>query len=161
MPSLLQLASQIPTPRLSSVPSDSIQANRERLAVVVKQGLDAYETYQAAKPFLLWGGLLGAAISGFALAKRRHTPEAYPLYIGTFVASLAAVWAGFPSSTAPTPPGQPKVAGTGLVAALDAKRAAYAAADPRWADRTFSRLAAMPDVAAQLDKAPMVKALFT
>ena len=127
---------------------------------MIKQGLDAYEAYRAAQPILLWGGLIGAVASGFALYKRRKTPEAYPLYIGTLSASIVAFLVGLPGSGAKAPDGT-KTPGGGIVAALDARRAAFSAKDPKWADKTFARLAAQPDVAAQLNAAPMIKAMLS
>jgi hypothetical protein len=141
--------------RLSSVRSsvgDALTVNRERAAVVAKQAFDAYDTWQAARPVLAIAGAAGAAASIYALVKRRKVPEAKPLYALTLALSLGALWAsspldlmGFTSApAAPQGPAQAGSTGGGLLAWVDGKRAAYAAEDPAWADKTLNRVRALP-----------------
>jgi hypothetical protein len=94
------------------------------------------------------------------LWKRRRTPEAYALYITTFILGAAAAWFARPFASAPTSPGATSTpGGPTILDRLDAKRREYAAEDPRWADRTWARVAAMPGVREQLDRQPLLKAL--
>lgn len=131
----------------------------ERGAVFLKLGLDGYERWQAAKPVLFWGGLAGAALSAAALYKRRRTAEAYPLYLTTLAVSLAAAWVARPRAAAPAPtPGQPP-AGPGLLGWIDAKRAQFAAQDPRWVATTLDRARKNPDLAPVIQATPILKLL--
>ncbi len=157
MPSLLdRLQSlQSKTAQLSSLRAsvgDALTVNRERAAVVAKQAFDAYDTWQATRPVLAIAGTLGAAASIYALVKRRKVAEAKPLYALTLALSLGALWASSPLDlmgfkSAPAAPQGPAQAGSatgGLLTWVDGKRAAYAAADPAWADKTMNRVRALP-----------------
>lgn len=129
----------------------------ERVAVLLKIGLDGYDSWQRAKPVLFWGGMVGAAVSAAALYKRRRTPEAYPLYVATLVASLAAVWVGRPGArTAAPAPGQPAPAGPGLLGWVDAKRAEFAARDPQWVRTTIDRARRNPEVRPLIEATPIL-----
>ncbi len=130
---------------------DALTVNRERAAVVAKQAFDAYDTWQAARPVLAIVGAAGAAASIYALVKRRKVAEAKPLYALTLALSLGALWASSPLDlmgfkSAPAAPQGPAQAGStgGLLTWVDGKRAAYAAADPAWADKTMNRVRALP-----------------
>jgi hypothetical protein len=50
-------------------------------------------------------------------------------------------------------------AGAGIIAAIDAKRAAYTAEDPTWADTTMARVAALPGVREEVAAAPVLRAV--
>jgi hypothetical protein len=153
MPSPLSLLN-----KLSSAQSDAADT-RERLAVVLRQGFGAYDAYVAAQPWIFGAGLLAMGVSGVMLWKRRRTPEAYALYVTTFIIGAAAAWFARPFTSAPASPGAPTPGGPTIIDRLDAKRREYAAEDPRWADRTWARVASMPGVREQLDRQPLLKAL--
>lgn len=144
--------------RVSSAQSD-VGDTRERLAVVLKQGFGAYDAYVAAQPWIFGAGLLAMGVSGVMLWKRRRTPEAYALYLTTFVVGAAAAWFARPFDSAAAAPGAKQAGGPTILDRLDAKRREYAAEDPRWADRTWARVASMPGVREQLDRQPLLKAL--
>lgn len=149
---LNQLKTVLPSSSLGSA-----GAQGERVAVLLKMGLDGYDRWQAAKPLLFWGGLIGATVSAAALYKRRRTPEAYPLYLATLAASLAAAWVGRPGARPPPPaPGQPAPAGPGLLGWVDAKRAEFAAEDPQWVRTTLDRARRNPEVRPLLDATPIL-----
>jgi hypothetical protein len=144
---------------VSSAQSDA-NDTRERLAVVLKQGFGAYDAYVAAQPWIFGAGLLAMGVSGVMLWKRRRTPEAYALYLTTFIAGAAAAWFARPfGGGAATPATPAQAGGPTIIERLDAKRREYAAEDPRWADRTWARVAAMPGVREQLDRQPLLRAL--
>jgi LPXTG-motif cell wall-anchored protein len=153
MPSPLSILS-----RVSSAQSD-VSDTRERLAVVLKQGLSAYDAYVAAQPWIFGAGILAMGVSGVLLWKRRRNPEAYALYITTFVLGAAAAWFAKPWDSAAAPATAKQAGGPTIIDRLDAKRREYAAEDPRWADKTWSRVAAMPGVGDQINKQPLLKAL--
>ena len=140
--------------------------NRNRAAAVLAKGLDAYDAYQTAKPFLFWGSLLGAALSGWAFEMRGRRPknkEAMVLYGSTF--ALCAVTAivtrpklpEFPADTSPSDAAAinsgvatPQVKKDGaLIGWVDNAVAAQQANDPNFADAVFSRLVAMPGISTQ------------
>jgi hypothetical protein len=128
-------------------------ANRERAAVLLREGLGYYEIWTTIKPALFVGGLAGMAVSGAALYRRRSaSKEAMVLYGVSFLLSAGVAWASRPGAAAAT--GQ-----TGVVAELDQKRAELTAQDPNWADETYQELYQQPGIQPELDANPMVKAL--
>lgn len=174
MPSLLNKAVANVSNRISNMSSIPIPAdvlknylnkqpayvdNRERAAVVLDQGFKTYDAYIRAKPFLFFGSLITAGVSGFALYKRhKRGAEAVTLHTGTLIASLVVAFITRPGTTPKAPPGTTDTAGWDVVATLDKKRIAARAKDPQFADHVFARLAAMPGVKEQLAQAPLVKA---
>lgn len=143
----------------SALPSSSLGsagAQGERVVVLLKLGLDGYDQWQQAKPILFWGGLVGAAASAAALYKRRRTAEAYPLYLTTLAASLAAAWIARPGARpAPAAPGRPAPS-PGLLGWVDAKRAEFAAQDPQWVRTTLDRARRNPEVRPLLESTPIL-----
>lgn len=135
--------------------------NRERAAVVLDQGFQVYDAWVKAKPAIFIGGLIGMALSGTALYKRRKTgPEAWAVYLTTFVVSATGAWVARPGSSPPPPPGTlPSEMGDyGVLTAIDKKRTELKASNPYFADQVFNRLANVPGVREQLNASPLVKA---
>jgi hypothetical protein len=65
--------------------------NRDRVAALAQDGLNALDTYQSLRPYLFWGSLLGAVLSGFAAWKRRGARwETWALY-GASCATFSTV----------------------------------------------------------------------
>jgi len=130
--------------------------NRERAAVVIGQGLAIYDTWVSLKPALFIAGLVGMAVSGTALYKRRSKgSEAWALYGASFLASAATAWATRPGPSAPAGADSHQF---DVVAAIDAKRASMHAQNPNFADDVFERVYEMPGVHQELDANPLVKA---
>ncbi len=135
--------------------------NRERAAVVLDQGFQVYDAWVKAKPAIFIGGLVGMALSGAALAKRRGSgPEAWAVYLATFTLSAAGAWVARPGGTPPAPPGTMpgEMSDYGVVAAIDKKRVQLKQTNPYFADEVFNRLANAPGVREQLNANPLVKA---
>lgn len=132
------------------------KVNRERAAVIIREGLGIYDAWATAKPIIFIGGLVGMALSGAAIYRRRQSAkEAMVLYSGTFLVSALAAWVARPiSPPANAPPGY-----GGAIAAIDEKRAALTAEDPNWADETYQELAEMPGIEQDLDANPLLKAV--
>ena len=132
------------------------RTNRERAAVIIREGLGIYDLWATAKPIMFVGGLVGMAVSGAAIYRRRSSAkEAMVLYSVTFLVSALSAWVARPvSAPANAPPGY-----GGAIAAIDEKRAELTADDPNWADETFNELAAMPGVEQDLDANPLLKAV--
>lgn len=132
------------------------RTNRERAAVIIREGLGLYDMWASAKPILFVGGLAGMAVSGAAIYRRRGSAkEAAVLYSATFLISAAVAWITRPVSTpVNAPPGY-----GGAIAAIDEKRAELTADDPNWADKTYQELAAMPGIEQDLDANPLLKAV--
>ena len=128
-------------------------SNRERAAVLIKEGLGYYEIWTTIKPALFVGGLVGIAVSGAALYRRRKSAkEAMVLYTVSFLVSAGVAWVSKPGAAAAT--GQ-----TGVVAERDEKRAALTASDPNWADETYQELYQLPGIEQELDANPVIKAV--
>jgi hypothetical protein len=128
-------------------------SNRERAAVLIKEGLGYYEIWTTAKPILFVGGLVGMAVSGAALYRRRKSAkEAMVLYAVSFLISAGVAWVSKPGAAAAT--GQ-----TGVVAELDEKRAELSKEDPGWADAVYQDLYQQPGIQPELDANPLVKAI--
>jgi hypothetical protein len=147
--------------QLSQIPA--YRENRERAAVVLGQGLDAYELYARARPWVFGASVAGAITCGYMLWRRRKLGvEAKVLYGGGFAVCLASAWLTRPVAAPPaaaaaaTPEDR---AGAGVVAAIDAKRAEYARKDPSWADKVMTRVAALPGVREQVAAAPALRAV--
>lgn len=154
MPSLQQALQAIPG-RLSSVLPD-VAVDRERVAAVAQTGFDAFDTWSAARPYLIVGGAVGAAVSAYMLYRRRKHAEAYPTYLTTLALSLGALWAAYPMIFAGTPPpAADAAAGGSFLGWVDDRRARYAARDPQWATKTLRRVQTLPGVA----QMPAVRAL--
>jgi hypothetical protein len=135
--------------------------NRERAAVVLDQGFQVYDAWTKAKPAIFIGGLIGMALSGVALYKRRRTgPEAWAMYAASFAASAAATWVARPGTSTPPPPGTlpGEMGAFAVVDAIDKKRAELKRSNPYFADQIFMRLADTPGVREQLNANPLVKA---
>lgn len=135
--------------------------NRERAAVVLDQGFQVYDAWVRAKPAVFIGGLIGMAVSGAALYKRRKSgPESWAVYLTTFALSAAATYVARPGTVEPPPPGtSPDEMGAyAVLSAIDKKRAQLKAVNPRFADQVFMRLAQTPGVREQLNANPLVKA---
>ncbi len=135
--------------------------NRERAAVVLDQGFQVYDAWVKAKPAVFIGGLVGMAVSGAALYKRRKTgPESWAVYLTTFALSAAAAYTARPGTTNPPPPGTAasEMSAYAVVDAIDKKRAQMRAVNPYFADQVFMRLAETPGVREQLNANPLVKA---
>ncbi len=127
--------------------------NRERAAVLLREGLGYYEIWTTIKPALFISGLVGMAVSGAAFYRRRSASnEAKVLYAASFLLSAGVAWASKPGAAAAT--GQ-----TGIVAELDQKRAALTASDPNWADETYQELYQLPGIEQELDANPVIKAV--
>lgn len=128
-------------------------ANRERAAVLLREGLGYYELWTNLKPVLFVGGLAGMAVSGAAIYRRRKaSKEAAVLYGVSFLISAGLAWVARPGAAAAT--GQ-----TGIVAEIDQKRAELSKTDPNWADETYQQLYQEPGIQPELDANPLVKAL--
>lgn len=145
--------------QLSQIPA--YRENRERAAVIFKQGLAAYEAYIRVRPYAFAASLATAAACGWGLWKRKGA-EARALYGAGLAVSLAVAWFTRPQAAAAgvkstVKSGDPAKAG--IVAAIDAKRAQYAAEDPAWADKTMTEVAALPGVAEQVAAAPALRAI--
>jgi hypothetical protein len=146
--------------QLSQIPA--YRTNRERAAVVLKQGLDAYEIYVRARPWAFAASLVSAAVCGAALWHRRRAGrEAQTLYTVGLIGSLAVAWfTRPPPETAAVKAAKPEEkAGAGIIAMIDAKRAAFTEKDPTWADQTMARVAGLPGVREQIDEAPVLRAV--
>lgn len=169
MPNLLsQLQSaQQRLPSLRSSLTDPIGVNRERAAVLARQGFAAYDAWSAIRPALAIGGAIGVAASVTMLIKRRKTPEAVALYALTLALSAGALVAskpldllgfgGKPSPTKPSAGGAVAAAPSGsFLDWLDKKRASYTAEDPQWADRTMNRVKALPAVQDVIKQQPLI-----
>lgn len=148
----------------SSAPIDLIRVNRERAAVLAKQGFAAYDTWKAMRPALAIGGAIGIVGSAVMLFKRRKTPEAVALYTLTLALSAGALYVSRPldlmgfTTPEPTPPNDP-AASNSFVQWLDQKRSDYAADDPRWVDRTMSRVRSLPAVQSAIQQQPLIAAV--
>jgi hypothetical protein len=138
------------------------EANRNRLAAVVHDGLAAYDTYQQLKPAIFAAALLGLAYTGWKFETRGRRPkntEAMWLW-GTAAAGCAATaymtnpFAAAPVVTDPTTGAQTQT--NGLVGYLDSRAATLAAEDPSFADHAFQELVAMPGIAESFQALPPV-----
>lgn len=135
--------------------------NRERAAVVLGQGFDAYDTYVAWKTPIFILALANAAFSGWMLWKRKaHGSEAVALWSANFVASAGVAYVTRPATIAKPPAGltSQETSDFNVVATIDAKRAKMRSDDPGFADKVFSRLAAMPGIREPLAANPLVRA---
>jgi hypothetical protein len=147
--------------QLSQIPA--YRSNRERAAVVLGQGLDAYEAYTRLRPWVFGASVAGAITCAYMLWwRRRHGVEAKVLYGGGFAVCAVAAWLTRPPAAAPaaaaasTPEDR---AGAGVVAAIDARRAENAKKDPQWADKVMARVAALPGVREEVAAAPVLRAV--
>ncbi len=136
--------------------------NRERAAVILDTGFRASDTYTKAKPFLFAAALVGMALSGTALYKRRERgAETITLWSAGFLASAATAWVTRPAFGAPKPPANATEAQKSnfrLLQMIDQRRAVLRAQDPQFADKVFARFEAIPSVKAGLDSSPLLKA---
>jgi hypothetical protein len=147
--------------QLSRIPA--YRSNRERAAVIFRQGLAAYDTYVKTRPWIFAASLVGAGVCSWGLWKRKGA-EAKGLYGVGLVTCLATAWLTRPPAPAPAAPAKPGVPAKpapagGIVAAIDAKRAEYTAKDPRWADKVMAGVAALPGVREEVAAAPVLKAI--
>lgn len=143
---------------LNSTPA--YKDNRERVAVVIRQGLAAYDAYAKAQPWIFGGSLVGAAVCTAGLWKRTGA-EARTLYGSGLAACLVIAWFTRPGQLPAAPPGTKpeEAASAGVVAYIDRKRADYRREDPAWADRTMARVADLPGVREQVAAAPILRAV--
>lgn len=131
--------------------------NRDRAAAVIQKGLDAYDSYQKAKPYLFWGSLAGAIASAYCFEKRGRRPdnrEAMLLYGGSF--ALCAVTAfitrpGGKSVPADATPEEIAAAegDSALIGWVDQQAEQMRQSNPNFADEVFGRLVEMPGVKTQ------------
>jgi hypothetical protein len=135
--------------------------NRERAAYVMDVALGYWDTYVAARPFMLWGGLAGAALSATMLYKRQGQ-EAKTLWTISLVVNLIVAYLGSPlfmaggKVPANVPPQDQQ--GAGVLASIDAGVAARKARDPAFADRVWARVATMPGIREQMAANPLLRA---
>ncbi len=128
------------------VQSPEYLQNRERLAAVTELGYEVMDFYDAYQPVLFILGLLGTAIGGTALAKRRTNPEAVALYGISTVVSAAVAWLTRPAFLRPAPAPVPEgaVSSPGALGEtlgwLDHRAAGLTAAKPGWEAQTLARL---------------------
>ena len=140
--------------------SPSVTLYRERAAAALHDGMAAYDTYSALRPWLFYSSILGMIASGYMLYKRRKIgSEAIALYSLTFAVSAATAWFTAPwgaaaKAQAGLPPGTPAgdAGGAGLMGYLDQRVAKLKAADPQFADKTIKRFIAMPGVKEEVGK---------
>ncbi len=136
--------------------------NRERAAVILDTGFRASDTYAKAKPFLFAAALVGMAVSGTALVKRRSRgAETITLWSASFLASAATAWVTRPAFGAAKPPANATEAQKSnfrLLQMIDQRRAVLKAQDPNFADKVFARFEAIPSIKASLDTSPLLKA---
>lgn len=146
---------------LRSTPAYEI--NRDRAAVVVHDGLAAYDTYVQLQPYLFWGSLLGLAASAWAFEKKGRRPdnrEAMLMYGGAFALCAATAWftrpRGAPVIADNAPRTAPEEAAPeqegALIGWLDNRAQELKAEDPAFADRALQRLVNMPGVRTQFQK---------
>ncbi len=140
--------------------------NRDRAAALAQKGLDAYDAYQSAKPFLFWGSIAGLLASGYMFEKRgRRTKnkEAMLLYGGVFTVCAATAWFTRPGGEtvpADAPKGTPASGDGALIGWVDGTVKKLKASDPDFADRTFGRLVNMPGINTQFKKMdPLIQAV--
>lgn len=131
--------------------------NRDRAAVIFQKGLDAYDSYQKAKPYLFWGSLAGAIVSAYFFEKRGRRPdnrEAMLLYGGSFAICAVTAFITRPGGkTVPADATPEEIAAaekdSALIGWVDQQAEQMKQRDPAFADAAFRRLVSMPGVKTQ------------
>ena len=145
----------------------SYNRSRDRAAAAVHVGLDAYDTYQKARPFLFWGSLAGLAGSSWMLYKRRRVgAEAWWTWGSAAAICGAVAWvtrpamggAASPDGSTPSPEGGSP--GGGVTGWLDRKVTQYRESEgPEFADGVVKRLLEIPGLRKDFDDVdPLVQA---
>jgi len=150
---------------LRSTPS--YVTNRDRAGAVIQTGLDAYASYQKAKPYLFWGSLVGAITSAYFFEKRGRRPdnrEAMVLYGVSFAACAATAFITRPSKAVvpvdATPEEVEAAKGdSAMIGWVDTKVDELRAQNPNFADDAINRLVRMPGIKGQFQKMdPLIRA---
>lgn len=150
---------------LRSTPS--YVTNRDRAGAVIQKGLDAYDGYQKAKPYLFWGSLVGAIAAAYYFEKRGRRPdnrEAMVLYGASFAVCAATAIITRPGKGAVPADATPEEieAASGdsaLIGWVDTKVEELRAQDPNFADKAINRLVGMPGIKGQFQKMdPLIRA---
>lgn len=145
----------------------SYVTNRDRAGAVIQKGLDAYDGYQKAKPYLFWGSLVGAIAAAYYFEKRGRRPdnrEAMVLYGVSFAACAATAIITRPGTGALPANATPEeiAAAQGdsaLIGWVDTKVRELRAQDREFADKAIGRLVKMPGVRASFDQMdPLIRA---
>lgn len=140
--------------------------NRNRAGAILHDGFAAYDTYQAMKPALFIGSLVGAATSGWAFEKRGRKPrntEAMVMYGAVFALCTTIAWFTRPTGDAvpeDAPPNTPPSQEGATINWLDRRVSALSDNDPGFADAAFSRLVQMPGINTTFQKMnPLIQAV--
>ena len=135
--------------------SPEYRVTRKRMAAALQKGFDAWDTYQAARPYLFALGLLMAGAGATMAWKRRKQSKEAPLAWGaTAVAGLGLAWFTRPDWL--LPPAAAPETGPGsspMVEAVDRWAEDYAK-QPGWPETTYRRLTTMPGFKDQYDRLP-------
>lgn len=136
--------------------------NRDRAAVLLHDGFNAWDVYTEIRPALFVLSLMGMVGSAWVGYNRRHTGwESKALYTTAFCASAGMAWFTRPGifGGAATATEAEQAAGGGMVGYLDERADTLRAQDPFFADKAFKRLVQSPGVAPTWEKTdPVIQA---
>jgi hypothetical protein len=126
------------------------EQNRDRTAVVLQKGFDAYDRYLVLQPWIFGASLIGLAASSWLWYKRRNVREAHAVYPVTTVACAATAWLTRPRIVPEQAVAEAAATGapapSPVIVYLDTEVAKAKRKDPYFADKVFQRLVSTPAV---------------
>ncbi|NEN87922.1 MAG: hypothetical protein F6K48_02970 [Okeania sp. SIO3H1] len=119
------------------------QKQRDRVAAITHEGFTYYDRFQAARPYLFYGGISLSAVAAFmwywrGIRKGARVAEAHAVYPTLMAVGAASAFIGRPASDAkprPTDPGQ-----NGFITWVDDRVKTLRSEDPYFADAVFERV---------------------